>query len=125
MSSYSDNPEYFKKKALEYYYKNKELCAEKAKAWREKNKEYIRNKQKEDKRARKLKAVEYLGGRCKLCGKDYHPSIYEFHHTDPVTKDRDPSKMLSLSWDKLKTELDKCTLLCANCHRFTHHKDSY
>ena len=125
MGKYSDDPEYHRKKALEYYYNNKELCAEKAKAWRDKNKEYIRNKQREDKRLRKLKAVEYMGGKCNLCGNDYHPSVFEFHHLDPEIKDRDPSKMLQLSWDRLQAELDKCVLLCANCHRFTHYKDTY
>lgn len=119
------NPEVSRESAKKYYHANKEKAATQAKAWRLANKEYIKTKQREDKRLRKIKAVEYLGGRCNRCGKDWHPSIYEFHHRDPTTKDRDPSKMLSLSWGRLAAELDKCDLLCANCHRLTHHEENY
>jgi predicted HNH restriction endonuclease len=111
--------------SLEYYYRNKEKCAERARLWREKNKEYRLTYQKETKRQRKLDAIQYLGGKCVFCQQTFHPAIYEFHHLDPTTKDRDPSKMLSLSWERLKSELDKCQLLCANCHRLAHHGDKY
>ena len=90
-----------------------------------KNKEYVLQKQREDKRKRKLWAIEYLGGKCSSCGETFHPAVYEFHHTDPSTKDRDPSKMLQLSLTRLTEELDKCVLLCANCHRIEHHGDKY
>jgi hypothetical protein len=111
--------------SLKYYYANKEKSAERAKKWRSKNKEYVQTKQRENKRLRKIKAIEYLGGQCNKCEKNWHPAIYEFHHTDPTTKDRDPSKMLMLSWKRLKSELDKCKLLCANCHRLIHHEENY
>jgi len=107
--------------ALKYYHENKEKCAIKAKEWRAKNKEYVIQKQREDKRKRKLEAISYLGGKCFICGGEFHPAVYEFHHLDPTTKDRDPSKMLQLSWKRLSAELDKCKLLCANCHRLEHH----
>ncbi len=93
--------------------------------WRDINKEYIRAKQRVYKRERKLKAIEYLGGVCKKCGGTFHPAVYEFHHRDQTLKDRDPSKMLQLSWKRLQEELDKCDLLCANCHRLTHHQENY
>lgn len=67
-------------------------------------------------------AVDYLGGRCNKCGKDWHPSIFEFHHENPKEKDRDPAQALQMSWDNFKKELDKCILLCANCHRLVHHE---
>jgi predicted HNH restriction endonuclease len=102
-------------------YIDPEKAAEKARKY----KEYIRVKQRESKRKRKLEAIEYLGGKCRKCENIYHPAIYEFHHKDPITKDRDPSKMLSLSWNRLQNELDKCDLLCANCHRLVHHGDNY
>lgn len=119
------NPEYHREHALAYYYANKEKCAEKAKAWRSKNKEYVLLKQKETKRKRKLEAIEYLGGKCKRCEGLFHPAVYELHHRNPNEKDRDPSKMLMLSWSRIKEELDKCDLLCANCHRLTHHEKNY
>lgn len=119
------NPELYRKAAIKYYYANKEKSAARNAKWRAENKEYIKNKQREDKRLRKLKAVEYLGGRCNRCGKDWHPAIFEFHHRDPSTKEKDPSKLLHSSWDKVVAELDKCDLLCANCHRLTHHEENY
>lgn len=68
-------------------------------------------------RARKEEAVEKFGNKCSDCNKSYHQSIYEFHHIDPSTKILDPSKALNRgNWD----ELDKCVMLCANCHRLRH-----
>lgn len=119
------NPEIYRKAALKTYYSDKEAAAVKVKLWRESNKDYVNQKQREDKRKRKLWAIDYLGGRCSKCEQQYHPAVYEFHHLDPLTKDRDPSKMLSLSLNRLTAELDKCMLLCANCHRLVHHQDNY
>ena len=117
--------EYHRQKSLEYYHANKEKCALKAKNWRLNNLEYIKTKQREDKRKRKKQAVEYLGNCCSKCKQEFHLSIYEFHHLNPEEKDRDPSKMLQLKWERLKAELDKCVLLCANCHRLVHYEDKY
>ena len=69
----------------------------------------------------KLQAIEYLGGACQECLGVFHPAVFEFHHLNPEEKDRDPSKMFQLSWERIKAELDKCLLLCANCHRLKHH----
>ncbi len=65
----------------------------------------------------KVKAIEYLGGKCKGCGLVDHPVVYDFHHRDPSTKCDDWSKMRIKSWDKIMKELDKCDLLCCICHR--------
>lgn len=108
-----------------YYHNNKEKCLARHKEWVGKNKDYVREKQKENKRLRKLEAIEYMGGVCKHCSQKLHPSVYEFHHLNPEGKDRDPSKMLQLSKARLFAELDKCILLCANCHRYAHHGDKY
>lgn len=121
---YSKNKEKYREYANKYYHANKEKCAERAREWRAHNKEHIVKKQREDKRKRKLWAIEYMGGQCKLCRGVFHPAVYEFHHKKPEEKDRDPSKMLQLSLERLKSELDKCDLLCANCHRLTHHGEN-
>ncbi len=115
------NPQLYRDSALKYYYANKEKCSSRHKLWREQNKDIIRQKQRESKRLRKLWAIDYLGGSCSKCGGTFHPAVYEFHHTDPESKERDPSKMLSLSKERLVSELNKCVLLCANCHRMAHH----
>lgn len=69
-------------------------------------------------RVLKLKAVELMGGKCKLCGYDKHPGVLEFHHVDPSQKSFGIGEDgCSRSWAKIQAELKKCVLLCANCHR--------
>src|SRR5690348_17765017 len=73
-------------------------------------------------RRKKLRAMarEYKGGKCILCGYDKCPDALEFHHRDPSQKEFTPSRAYKRSWDVLKIEIDKCDLLCANCHREAH-----
>jgi hypothetical protein len=68
----------------------------------------------------KIKEIEYLGGKCSVCGYDKCPDALSFHHKDPKEKDFGLSGKYCLSWDKLKRELDKCLLLCNNCHAELH-----
>ena len=84
------------------------------------NKEVYLEVQKKRKRDRKLKAIEYKGNKCYDCGNSFHQSVYEFHHLDPSTKEANPASLKSASWEKFKEELDKCVMLCANCHRMRH-----
>lgn len=66
-------------------------------------------------------AVEYKGGKCSVCGYDRCADALEFHHLDPSQKDFGiSSKGYTRSWDKVKEELDKCILVCSNCHREIH-----
>lgn len=67
----------------------------------------------------KVKLVEYKGGKCQIC--DYNKSLnaLHFHHLDPNEKDFSISGK-SLSFDKLKSEVDKCILVCSNCHSEIH-----
>lgn len=111
--------------AKRYVESNPEKAKEAGRVWRSQNKQHLLEYQRQAKRARKLEAIEYLGGCCSRCKGVFHPAVYEFHHIDPSTKDRDPSKMLNLSKKRLYTELDKCVLLCANCHRLEHHEGNY
>ena len=71
-------------------------------------------------RERKREAVEYLGGKCQDCGLVSHACVYDFHHRDPSQKDFTLGKNFK-SFASIKDELDKCDLLCANCHRIRHH----
>lgn len=70
---------------------------------------------------RKIKAIEYKGGSCTSCGYAKHYSALEFHHPNPLEKDCDWNKLRLKSWDKITSELDKCILLCSNCHREVHY----
>lgn len=125
------NKDRYAKYAREHYHRVKadpERLAQREavrKEWYEKNKPLLLEKQRLKKRERKLQAIEYLGGLCVSCGHSHHPAVFEFHHRNPAEKDRDPSKLLNATWERLKAELDKCDLLCANCHRMLHHSAEY
>lgn len=71
----------------------------------------------------KLRAIEYKGGKCCSCGYSKCAEALEFHHIDPTQKDfQISSKNHAKSWETVKLELDKCMILCANCHRELHVK---
>jgi 5-methylcytosine-specific restriction endonuclease McrA len=69
----------------------------------------------------KAKVVKYKGGKCAICGYKKSVEALEFHHLDSKKKKFGISGQgLTRSWDSVKSESDKCTLLCANCHRELH-----
>lgn len=71
----------------------------------------------------KIKSVNYLGGECIKCGYKEHLAALTFHHLNPDEKEFTISySNHSVSWDKLKEELDKCVILCSNCHHNEHSK---
>lgn len=74
-------------------------------------------------RESKKKWVEYLGGKCSRCGYNEYYGALDFHHLDPTKKDFNLSshKLTQSAEEKIKAELEKCVLLCSNCHRLTHH----
>ena len=55
-----------------------------------------------------------------VCGYNRYPGALEFHHLDPNEKEIPPAKLNNYSFENAKEELDKCVLLCANCHREVH-----
>lgn len=75
------------------------------------------------KRRKKLRemARDYKGGKCQICGYKKCSRALSFHHQDPKKKDFGISaKGLTRSWVKIQEEIDKCVLLCANCHMEVH-----
>jgi len=75
----------------------------------------------ERQRKLKLKAIAYKGGKCEKCGYDKCPGAFDFHHLDPSEKDFGIAQAKQTRWgERLTKELDKCLLLCANCHREAH-----
>jgi hypothetical protein len=66
----------------------------------------------------KAKAIEYKGGKCVLCGYSKCNAALEFHHLDKATKGFGLAKGGRIrSWESIAKELDKCILVCSNCHR--------
>jgi len=86
---------------------------------------YLGFKISEQRRKVKLQCIEYKGGRCSVCGYDKCPAALEFHHMDPLKKDFGiSSNGASRSFEKCKSEIDKCILVCSNCHAEIHHEQT-
>lgn len=64
----------------------------------------------------KKSAIKYLGGKCIKCGYNKCVDVLTFHHVDPNNKKHNISRMYGYSWESVKKELNKCILLCMNCH---------
>lgn len=71
---------------------------------------------------RKAMAISYKGGKCIGCGYSKFSGALVFHHRSPIEKEFSISGGHSMSWEKTKGELDKCDLLCANCHAEIHNR---
>jgi len=81
------------------------------------NNDYIRRM------ARILFAIEYLGRYCKYCHLDGFemPTVMDFHHIDESNKKYEVKNYLyNGSFESHKEEVDKCILICSNCHRQNH-----
>lgn len=81
------------------------------------------NKQQTTRQRLKLQCVTYKGGKCERCGYNKCSAAFDFHHKDQTKKDFQISRItIGTLTDNLKKELDKCELLCANCHREEHYQ---
>ena len=127
------NKERIKAESKVYYAANREKKAAYAKAYREANREetnaYAKAYQKANREELKAKRDErnlmifnYKGAECNHCGlsEPKHLEIYDYHHVDPDTKLYSVSNILKGPIERLRTEVDKCLLLCSNCHRKEH-----
>ena len=72
----------------------------------------------------RAKGLKYLGTKCRNC-KIKDTEVLTFHHIDRNNKYDNVSSLWHLKWPIIKIELDKCELLCANCHMKHHRKDIY
>lgn len=86
------------------------------------------NRAKHLARVRKVNLAYYewaatlkVGRRCARCVED-DPVCLDFHHTDPKTKVAAVSHMVAKQFAKagILAEIEKCIVLCANCHRKEH-----
>lgn len=81
----------------------------------------------ESRRQRNLEEREWFrslksGISCSICGES-HPACIDFHHNDPFSKKSSVSRMIGkcASRESVLMEIEKCTALCANCHRKLHY----
>lgn len=69
----------------------------------------------------KDKALVYKGGKCERCAYDKCVGALVFHHLDPAQKDfQIGGRGTTRAWSRIQKELDKCLLLCSNCHAEVH-----
>lgn len=91
--------------------------------WYRKNTEYSR--ERKDRRRRELIHWLYTfkrdNGECERCGAT-HPGCLEFHHPVAEEKQFSVSQMVyrGHSVRNIRAEIDRCVVLCANCHRKEH-----
>jgi hypothetical protein len=79
-----------------------------------------RTQSKERRDSCKKWCVEYKGGKCKICGYDKCMRSLDFHHLDSSQKDYGISSSWKKTKEELMKELDKCVLVCRNCHGEIH-----
>jgi hypothetical protein len=68
--------------------------------------------------------VDYKGGKCEICGYKKCIAALQFHHLDPNQKDPDWNLFKNRLLENVKHELDKCQLLCSNCHSEIHFNEN-
>ena len=102
--------------------KRKEYAQQYNREWYKKNKEEQKNKVRDRERLifewfQNLKSQLV----CTQCH-ERHIACLEFHHLDPSKKERAISIMINNGWsqENVKKEIDKCIVLCSNCHKKIH-----
>jgi len=135
----------------QYYKDNKEKLKAQQKKYREDNKEYFKQYRKDNSEKtkargklyyknnreekmviryeRRFKLFKYKGGECAHCklSEPDQLEIYDYHHVDPSTKLHPICQIMHGPIERLIAEVDKCLLLCSNCHRKEHarlHKEA-
>lgn len=100
---------------------------EKQKLWKknhyEQNKDSYRLKQQD----RRKEIKEYIDGfktKCTVCG-ETDIACLDFHHIDKDEKGDDLPNAIKNKWsnNRISKEMEKCVVLCSNCHRKLHYYD--
>lgn len=106
-----------------YHYKCKECQKIYKKEHYKKNKKYYMQKVLDRKTLIREKIKEYKKTlSCIKCGFS-HPAALDFHHRDPNEKDFSIAQWHKTcsNFESVKIEIEKCDVLCANCHRILHY----
>ena len=77
---------------------------------------------KRHRRKYKRLLIEYKGGKCIVCDYNKFDGALDFHHLNPNEKDFSigSTRKNTYNLELIKKEVDKCVLLCSNCHREFH-----
>ncbi len=112
-------------KKKQHYIDNTEEVLAKGKLYRENNKDKISKHQKDRYKENKEYIWNFkLQNPCYMCGES-HPACLDFHHINVKTKFEAVADLArkNRSLEVIQREIDKCEILCANCHREKHFKD--
>jgi hypothetical protein len=104
-------------------YTDKEKQAEYSRRHYLKNKEKYRSSEKKVEQDRQERFRQYKATlSCEKCG-GAHPAFIQFHHRDPSAKKANIARVAAAwPWERLMKEIEKCDILCANCHLILHYK---
>lgn len=77
------------------------------------NREFVKNYKKDKK--------------CGICGYNRYPEILEFHHRDKKEKAQTINTLMKTlrSIEIIKKEIEKCDIICSNCHKELHLMEKY
>lgn len=97
-----------KRRGIKYYYQNH--TRQLALANKRRRKAYL---------LKRAYIVKCKNISCADCKKKYPFYVMDFDHRNDNNKIRDVSYMFTRNWslDKIKLEISKCDVVCANCHR--------
>jgi hypothetical protein len=95
-----------------------------ARAYYERNKETVKATSKKNSKAYKDKWRSFKATlSCKQCGQN-HVATFDFHHIDSSTKEVSVNQLIkNRAYKKAMEEVEKCIVLCANCHRIHHYEE--
>lgn len=136
------NKEKKRVRAKKYYENNKQAILKRNEIWRQNNLDKVKAKKKErylenredeikrtysyrtKKRCLINKIAIHYGCQNLKCGwsGDFLPCHLDFHHLDPSTKEGNISVLASSTKQAISTEINKCVVLCRNCHQQYHAK---
>jgi len=112
----------------EWIAKNKDKMKEYRRMWYHKNKQEEQKKARHRQKSRRSNIKEWLDNykatlKCERCGFS-HPAALDFHHRDSSTKEFTIGSRRTLpSNTKTLKEIEKCEVLCSNCHRIHHYEE--
>lgn len=77
----------------------------------------------------KARVIQHLDNKCVKCGLSYNGKnacIFQTHHKNPTQKNFsiNTRTLINYAWKKILEEMNKCVLMCANCH-FQEHNEEY
>lgn len=103
------------KSITEFYKKGERLQAECKECFKERRLQAYYEKQE------KVNEIKCDSG-CVVCGYSEHSVCLDLHHRDGEDKENNVSRLVTqnASWKKIQSEIDKCIVLCAICHRKLH-----